>query len=1063
MEEMIGTNLLPKVGIVLLVLGLAYLTNYAWGAFSHVVRALILYASAAALLGCGVFLERKEKYAILGRVLIGGGWSVLFLSTYAINHVEAVRLFSSAVVDLVLMLIVASAMVWHTLKYNSQLVTGVAFLLGFAAVTLNPDPPFNLIAGALLAIGLTVIVVRRQWFELEVFGILAGYLTHGWWLFTVFGLAGVRPFPEYRVSVALMLVYWVTFRTSYLLRKVSTPHQESVSTVAGLLNPILLLAVMRYQSLHHEWAWIALLVMGAVEFTLGQMPASRRRRMPFYILSSLGALLMTAAVPVKYAGHHSREILWLVGAEAFLLAGIFAKERLFRQFSGIISFLVAGYLLFTEAPGLLQKINNGEPHHDGQLSLILALVALVFYVNGHAIARYRKELFEQETETLAIGALSLLASIFAVGAIYSYFAPEAVAIALAVLLTALSALGMRFRIAPMIYQSHWIAAVAFADVCITGWGLKKAVWHGIPELIVTFVPVAGLIYLSSRFVRLSETRANGLTSVLYKWGATALLTLLIFYRAPDWLVAVGWALLALSLALVAQWLERSEFRWQALSLGLLASAYGLLVNLQLNGPQHQVSKGLSQRLVSMTVIAGVVYLLTRWSPMEELKPAYSWAGTLLLGALAYKESPEQWTAVCWIALAACLALAARLWKERALLWQCHLLSAVAVIWMLMINFRPEYGPEHGTQQLIAVLFTAAVFYALTWITDVPEIVGDQWVAQAYSWAGSLLVCWLVWYQRQAHVHERAAYWGVIGLLLFEIGYKLKPGFLRTQGYVALFSSFVYIFFANFNVRPASLTDPGVLLVLVPLVPIYFAVYYRLHSREDAPLKRYVEYLLACIGTAAIAAVAYFELNPDNVALAYAVIAVAALVIAWLIRQRIFLFQSLVMLGVTGFRLAMNNFHNLHTSFSASVWNSVWPILVLMAGIPVAYKLRDPEDKEFPSHGAHAFFTEHPEQPLFFVPVVLMAVLLFLNKPGAATLSWGIEGLVIFVLALIVKERSFRLTGMALLLLCAGKIVVWDVWSFDKVQKILTLIVVGIILLVVPYLYGRNKEALKEYL
>ena len=52
---------------------------------------------------------------------------------------------------------------------------------------------------------------------------------------------------------------------------------------------------------------------------------------------------------------------------------------------------------------------------------------------------------------------------------------------------------------------------------------------------------------------------------------------------------------------------------------------------------------------------------------------------------------------------------------------------------------------------------------------------------------------------------------------------------------------------------------------------------------------------------------------------------------------------------------------------------------------------------------------------------------------------------------------------ALLLLCAGKIVIWDVWSFDKVQKILTLIVVGIILLVVPYLYGRNKEALKEYL
>jgi hypothetical protein len=228
-------------------------------------------------------------------------------------------------------------------------------------------------------------------------------------------------------------------------------------------------------------------------------------------------------------------------------------------------------------------------------------------------------------------------------------------------------------------------------------------------------------------------------------------------------------------------------------------------------------------------------------------------------------------------------------------------------------------------------------------------------------------------------------------------------------------------------------------------------------------KRYIEYLLACTGTATIAALAYFELTADKVALAYAVIAIAVLAVSWLTQQRIFLFQSLVMIGVTGFRLAMSNFHNLHTSFSASIWNSVWPILVLMAGIPIAYKLRDPADKAEPSHGAWAFFTEHPEQPLFFVPVVLMAVLLFVNRPGTATLSWGIEGLVVFVLALIAKERSFRLTGMALLLLCAGKIIVWDVWSFDKVQKFLTLIVVGIILLIVPYLYGRNKEALKEYL
>jgi hypothetical protein len=39
-----------------------------------------------------------------------------------------------------------------------------------------------LIAGAMLITGMTVIVVRREWFELELFGILASYANHLYWL-----------------------------------------------------------------------------------------------------------------------------------------------------------------------------------------------------------------------------------------------------------------------------------------------------------------------------------------------------------------------------------------------------------------------------------------------------------------------------------------------------------------------------------------------------------------------------------------------------------------------------------------------------------------------------------------------------------------------------------------------------------------------------------------------------------------------------------------------------------------------------------------------------------------
>ena len=125
---------------------------------------------------------------------------------------------------------------------------------------------------------MTIIVLRRRWFELEIFGILASYLNHFYWLYSIFNLQETRaPFPHHTVSMLLMIAYWVVFRCSYVWRKVETHKEESVSTIAGLLNPLLFLGVMKYQSFHPEWAFYALLGMGASEFIFGQLPVSRRR------------------------------------------------------------------------------------------------------------------------------------------------------------------------------------------------------------------------------------------------------------------------------------------------------------------------------------------------------------------------------------------------------------------------------------------------------------------------------------------------------------------------------------------------------------------------------------------------------------------------------------------------------------------------------------------------------------------------------------------------------------------------------------------------------------------
>jgi len=66
--------------------------------------------------------------------------------------------------------------------------------------------------------------------------------------------------------------------------------------------------------------------------------------------------------------------------------------------------------------------------------------------------------------------------------------------------------------------------------------------------------------------------------------------------------------------------------------------------------------------------------------------------------------------------------------------------------------------------------------------------------------------------------------------------------------------------------------------------------------------------------------------------------------------------------------------------------------------------------------------------LFFIAVGMLTVLLAIEmRHGMVTLSWGVEGVAVFMLSLWLGERSFRLTGLGLLLLCVGKILLVDVW------------------------------------
>jgi len=92
------------------------------------------------------------------------------------------------------------------------------------------------------------------------------------------------------------------------------------------------------------------------------------------------------------------------------------------------------------------------------------------------------------------------------------------------------------------------------------------------------------------------------------------------------------------------------------------------------------------------------------------------------------------------------------------------------------------------------------------------------------------------------------------------------------------------------------------------------------------------------------------------------------------------------------------------------------------------------------------------------------VLLYVQLHGALiTIGWVALGVLTFLFALTVKQRSYRLAGLGLLLLGVAKILTWDVWHAPPTERYLTLIIMGAALLLVSFLYSRYRETLLKFL
>jgi uncharacterized membrane protein len=383
-ETLLGGSLLNKLGALLLVIGIALFLGYSFGHVTAAGRASIALAVSLATLGAGVQVERRSKYRVFARGLIGAGWAALYATAYAIYAIPAARIIDDPLVGSIVVLLVAIGMIGHSLLYKSQAVTAVAYFAAFAALAVTPYSPFAVISLIPLAASILYLSARFDWYSMSVFGLVATYAT------CISRGDSNSPLVS---TQTLFFAYWLLFE-AFDLSRVQRRRLDGGVEWLFPLNSIGFLGLSYLTWSHHapDRLWFASACAAALfladsvsrailrppsTFDEGDDLMTRLRLGSFEGSVVLSAVLAGMAVIGRVPG------VWVnaglaMEAEIIYLAGVRFRSRFLRTCGATAFAFSLGRLFTMDFPGSKSIVLG---HSTWNWTPVLILHAVLFYTN----------------------------------------------------------------------------------------------------------------------------------------------------------------------------------------------------------------------------------------------------------------------------------------------------------------------------------------------------------------------------------------------------------------------------------------------------------------------------------------------------------------------------------------------------------------------------------------------------------------------------------------------------------------------------------------------------------
>ncbi|WP_299606828.1 DUF2339 domain-containing protein [uncultured Aquimarina sp.] len=318
-EKFVGENLISKIGVIILIIGVAIGGKYSIenDLISPLTRIILGYCTGIALIAIGMKLKRK--YENFSAVLVSGAMTILYFITFlAYSLYDLIpQLFAFA-----LMVLFTIFTVFSAIQYNRQVIAHIGLVGAYAVPFLLSDGSgrvailFSYVT--IINIGILILSFKKYWKSLYYSSFLLTWLIYFSWYAVKYETS-----IHFALAFTFLFVFFIIFYLIFLLYKLNRKEKFGTTDVLlQLANAFIFYGIGCSILSDHEVGkeLLGLFTIGnaLIHFVVSVMIYRLKLadRNLFYFVSGLVLVFISIAFPVQLDGNWVT-LLW--ATEAVLL------------------------------------------------------------------------------------------------------------------------------------------------------------------------------------------------------------------------------------------------------------------------------------------------------------------------------------------------------------------------------------------------------------------------------------------------------------------------------------------------------------------------------------------------------------------------------------------------------------------------------------------------------------------------------------------------------------------------------------------------------------------------